>query len=272
MSELERKVSEAIGYLSAHDEDIFIKARLTLQRIRELLKQSLNGHIKEFSDYLQFLNENFWALESASPSAALLIDDLNEWFETQFKTLSNVIENQKITLTPINVNGFILDLGGGDEGIIGDLHGRQVVAIDLYMDELTETKNDSLKLVMDATDLKFAPESFDAVTAFFTFMYIPELQHTEIFKQVHRVLKTGGTFRIWDVVLDQTTSRYPFFQVQLEVELPGETIKAEYGNRYSNKPVIMDAEYFNELGMIHGFESLSEEYNDQTYYVVLRKK
>ena len=272
MSELERNVSEAIGYLSAHDEDILIKARLTLQRIRELLNQSLNGHIKEFSDYLQFINENFWALESVSPSAASLIDDLNEWFETQFKALSNVIENQKITLTPIKVEGFILDLGGGGEGIIGDLHGKQVVAIDLYMDELEETKNDSLKLAMDATDLKFASESFDAVTAFFTFMYIPETQQAEVFKQVHRVLKTGGSFHIWDAVLDQTVSRYPFFQVQLEVELPGDTIKAEYGNRYSNKPVIMDAEYFNELGLIHGFDPLTEEHNDQTYHVVLRKK
>ena len=272
MSELERKVSESIGYLSAHDEDIFIKARLTLQRIRELLNRSLNGHVKEFSDYLQFLNENFWALESASPSAASLIDYLKEWFETQFNTLSNVIKNQKITLTPIKVEGFILDLGGGGEGIIGDVHGRQVVAIDLLMDELEETKNDSLKLVMDATDLKFASESFDAITAFFTFMYIPERQQSEVFKQVHRVLKTGGTLHIWDVVLDQTTSRYPFFQVQLEVELPGDTIKAEYGNRYSNKPVIMDAEYFNDLGLIHGFEPMTEEHNDQTSHIVLGKR
>jgi hypothetical protein len=272
MSELERKVSEAIGYLSAYDEDILIKARLTLQRIRELLSLSLNGHITEFSDYLQFLNEHFWALEAASPPAARLVDDLNEWFETQFRALSNVIENQEVILSPLDVEGFILDLGGGGEGIIGKLHGRQVVAIDLYIDELAEKKNDSLKLVMDATDLKFVSESFDAVTAFFTFMYIPELQHAEVFKQVHRVLKIGGMFHIWDVVLDQTTSSYPFLQVQLEITLPNEVIKAEYGNRYSDKPVIMDAEYFCELGLIHDFELLTYDNSDQTYHVLLRKK
>src|SRR5450759_5315691 len=52
-------------------------------------------------------------------------------------------------------NGWILDIGGGGEGIIGRIKGSQVVAIDLYSWGMNRTPRGPLKLVMDATDLKF---------------------------------------------------------------------------------------------------------------------
>jgi hypothetical protein len=59
---------------------------------------------------------------------------------------------QSIELSPLETKGFILDIGGGGEGIIGKLNGTQVVAIDTSERELAETKNEALKVVMDATD------------------------------------------------------------------------------------------------------------------------
>ena len=56
-------------------------------------------------------------------------------------------------MKPVTADSFILDLGGGGEGIVGKLNGRQVVAIDTSVEELQETKNDAWKVVMDATDL-----------------------------------------------------------------------------------------------------------------------
>jgi hypothetical protein len=64
-------------------------------------------------------------------------------------------------------NGFILDIGGGGEGVIGQLKGKDVVAIDFKEEELLEAADGPLKIIMDAKDLKFLDESFPTVTAFF---------------------------------------------------------------------------------------------------------
>jgi SAM-dependent methyltransferase len=103
-------------------------------------------------------------------------------------------ETQTIVMKPVKTEGLILYVGGGGEGIIGKLDGKQVVSIDTSEEELEETKNDSLKVVMDATSLKFLPGSFDACTAFFSLMYVPTKNHLKIFSQVHKVLKNNGRF------------------------------------------------------------------------------
>jgi ubiquinone/menaquinone biosynthesis C-methylase UbiE len=72
------------------------------------------------------------------------------------------------------MEGRILDNGGGGEGVIGQLKGEIVVAIDLKKSELEsgiksgDTK--SLKIIMDATNMKFIDNSFKTVTAFFSMM------------------------------------------------------------------------------------------------------
>jgi len=78
-----------------------------------------------------------------------------------------------------------LDIGGGGEGIIGKLNGGQVIAIDISKEELQETRNEAVKVLMDATKLGFIPKSCDVSTAFFTFMYIPNHMHLEIFREVY---------------------------------------------------------------------------------------
>jgi len=71
----------------------------------------------------------------------------------------------------------ILDIGGGGEGIISQVYGDKVVAIDISKNELNEApKNDSLKLIMDARQLKFLDEQFDTVTSFFTFIETTNLK------------------------------------------------------------------------------------------------
>ena len=64
-------------------------------------------------------------------------------------------KTQSIELSPIEMEGLILDIGGGGQGIIGKLNGRQVIAVDTSERELRETQNEALKVRMDATDLKF---------------------------------------------------------------------------------------------------------------------
>jgi ubiquinone/menaquinone biosynthesis C-methylase UbiE len=78
-----------------------------------------------------------------------------------------------------------------------------VVAVDTNEEELEETKNGSLKIVMDATDLKFLSKTFDACTAFFCLMYVPKNKHLQVFKQISRVLKDDGKFLLWDLKIPE---------------------------------------------------------------------
>ena len=79
----------------------------------------------------------------------------NHWKEAEKIELIKIgmLEKHTVEMHPIETDGFILDIGGGGEGIISRLNGRQVVAIDPSSSELEETKNEGLKVVMDATDL-----------------------------------------------------------------------------------------------------------------------
>lgn len=100
------------------------------------------------------------------------------------------LEKFSLKVNPIETEGFILDIGGGGQGIIGKLNGSNVISIDLSF--LTRPENDSLKILMDATDLKFLTSSFDVATSFFTFLYIENHLHPKVVSEVHRVLKDQG--------------------------------------------------------------------------------
>ena len=65
--------------------------------------------------------------------------------EAQKSGVHLIEKTQNVKLEPIETNGFILDLGGGEEGIIGKLNGNQVISIDKKIEELEEINNDSVK-------------------------------------------------------------------------------------------------------------------------------
>src|SRR5579864_4997675 len=79
----------------------------------------------------------------------------------------HVFDRQDFTVADFQASGYILDIGGGGEGIIGLMKPSQVIAIDLSKQELEDAPAGPLKIIMDATDLKFLDTSFDTATAFF---------------------------------------------------------------------------------------------------------
>ena len=89
-------------------------------------------------------------------------------------------------------SGRILDIGGGGEGVIGRVYGAQVTAIDISPEELAEAPGGFEKLVMDAGNMTFPDESFDHVTAFFSFLFIPKADHKQVISEIARVLRPGG--------------------------------------------------------------------------------
>ena len=141
------------------------------------------------------------------------------------------IQPQTVTLPPIETPGWILDLGGGGEGVIGQLCGERVVAIDRLRQELEEAPGSSLKMMMDAKDLQFLDDTFQTATAFFFFMFTLPENRALIFKEIYRVLRPGGSLLLWEI----TIPPYPggeqdIFVFPLTVHLPGgKEIETGYG-------------------------------------------
>ena len=177
-------------------------------------------------------------------------------------------KKQSIELSPIETDGLILDIGGGGEGIIGKLNGRQVIAVDTSERELRETQNEALKVVMDATDLKFLPESFEVCTSFFSLMYIPKDKHLKVFREVYRVLKNYGKFLVWDARIPEKLGDYKAFIVRLKVRLPNEETEAGYGVKWHTQNI----QSFKELAQKTKFKIINEWSKGEIFYLEMSKK
>lgn len=160
---------------------------------------------------------------------------------------------QQLALEPIQAEGLILDVGGGGEGVIGQLNGAQVVAIDIDERELLDAPPGPLKLVMDARKLTFVPDSFNTATVFFTFMYIKGPDHETVLQQIRRVLKPGGRLLIWDVNFRERPPDKPFALFRYTAQLPGKQVSSGYGVRWPDG--VQDLGYWVALGEKVGFEA-----------------
>ncbi|MHA2351644.1 MAG: class I SAM-dependent methyltransferase [Candidatus Thorarchaeota archaeon] len=182
-----------------------------------------------------------------------------------------VLPHQEVTLHDIdNKGGLILDVGGGGEGIIGLLKGKDVVAIDMLKEELTETENESLKVVMDARDLKFIDGSFTVATVYFTFMYIPEEDFETIFSEIWRVLKPGGEVLIWDAIFEvpPAEKEKKRFVVILKTHFPdGLENQTGYGGIVRDQSI----DIFLKPAQRVGFKVLEKNESDYTFFMKLQK-
>ena len=183
-------------------------------------------------------------------------------------------DRQEIVIPDFAAKGWILDLGGGCRGTIGRMKPDQVVAIDISPRELREAPTSFLKIIMDASDLKFLDGTFNTETAFFSLMYMPPELHGKIFSEAYRVLRPGGRWLIWDAVVP-AASPVPGglrFDVYLRTKLPSETI--EYGYSIARHGRAIDAQYYVNLAKGAGFKVVRlEEQNSprQTFYLELSK-
>jgi ubiquinone/menaquinone biosynthesis C-methylase UbiE len=180
------------------------------------------------------------------------------------------LNKQTVVIDDFNADGFILDIGGGGEGVIGQLKGKQVVSIDSNKDELLEAANGPLKIVMDATELKFLDNSFSSVTAFYSLMYMTARDHERVFSEVFRVLNDEGLFRIWDVqLIHKKCMNKPGFAVPVEVILPDRKISVGYGSHWPEKKY--DLNYYIEIAKKTGLQLVEKNPIGDALFLVLQK-
>ncbi|MBI9043603.1 MAG: class I SAM-dependent methyltransferase [Anaerolineaceae bacterium] len=195
---------------------------------------------------------------------------MNKEKETKADNKLFFLEKQTITLENFESQGLILDIGGGGEGVIGQLKGEQVVAIDKSLEELEEAEPGPLKIQMDASALKFLDESFRQVTAFYGLMFMKPALQKAVLKEVFRVLKPGGVFHIWDIQVEspglQSTSGFAFY---LTVNMPGKTIETGYGFHWPDR--IQDIDYYRKIVVESGFDILDEQITGLSFLLRLQK-
>jgi ubiquinone/menaquinone biosynthesis C-methylase UbiE len=100
--------------------------------------------------------------------------------------------------TMLHDDARVLDLGCGDGNKTRRLAELfDVVGVDISPEQLRLARAAVPAVTFveaDFTELDFAAETFDAVTAFYSMMHVPRDRHLELFGTVLRWLKPGGLF------------------------------------------------------------------------------
>lgn len=181
------------------------------------------------------------------------------------------LEKHTVVVHDFESSGYILDIGGGGEGIIGILKGDKVIAIDFRKEELEEAAPGGLKIVMDARDLKFLDHTFDTATAFFSLMYLKSLSdYVKVFSEAWRVLEPGGRFLIWDVSIPhQIDDEKEIFVIPLGVQVGGKEIDTGYGQRWPDE--VHDLEFYVGLAEQTSFRVVEHRQDGQVFFLELQK-
>lgn len=200
-------------------------------------------------------------------------EDLAEFIGNKEGVNMFFTDPQEIDLNNINLKGKILDIGGGGEGIIGQLKGNSVVSIDLRKSELEEAlesgDKESLKIIMDAKDLKFLDNTFDTITAFFSIMYMPKNDYQKIFKEIYRVLKEEGELVIWDLIIPQKRdAKKDLYIILMKVNFNRKKIITGYGTRWDKE---QDIDYFIDIADNIGFKIIDQNLKEDYFILRLRK-
>lgn len=164
------------------------------------------------------------------------------------------------------LQGRILDLGGGGEGILGRIYGQRVTAIDKSEEELNEAPDGCEKLRMDATALKFGPCEFDHVTAFYSMMYMTRAEQQIAMAEACRVLRAGGCLHLWDTAIHDGCSEP--FTVRLAVDTSGTTVHTTYGVLKQDG---QDSALFVRMGQELGLALTRAERNGTQFYLRFTK-
>jgi ubiquinone/menaquinone biosynthesis C-methylase UbiE len=182
-----------------------------------------------------------------------------------------IFQKVDIEINNFLCDGLVLDVGGGGEGVIGKLKGRDCVAIDIDKDELEESAEGPLKIIMDARALNFLDNSFSAATAFFSMMFVKSAgEQLNIFHEIFRVLKPGAKLYLWDIdLVNHPTTDAEFYLVHLQYKVNNEVKETSYGQRWPEET--RNEQHYLSLAREAGFTFVQAQRNQHTFYLEFQK-
>ena len=156
------------------------------------------------------------------------------------KSLAKLSRKPKVKVSLKRLEGFIVDIGAGGEGVIAKTCGRNTVGVDINKREIDEARSrGSLAhwVLCDGCSMPFRNGSFDVATFFFSLMYIETPKRKRaVFVETKRVLKPDGLLCLWDAIIREKPDLYVVF---VEINLPdGEEIFTGYGVSGINSKLI----------------------------------
>lgn len=123
--------------------------------------------------------------------------------EKDWSKLPSIFAKEAIHYFP--KEGRILELGTGvgQDAIYFSENGYTVTATDLYIETVKKkikqkgAKNIETKVVDLRQSLSFADESYNIVYAHLSLHYFGHVETQQLFDEIYRVLKSGGTFALF---------------------------------------------------------------------------
>jgi ubiquinone/menaquinone biosynthesis C-methylase UbiE len=164
--------------------------------------------------------------------------------------------------------GKIIDIGGGGEGIVAQIGGKNVTVIDRSQNEINEAKDkapDAKWVVADSRNLPHDIGQFDNATAFFSGMYMSNSDKKKTFQEIDKVLSSGGELWIWDAVISLEKEK---FLILMNVTLPNEKI-VDTGYGVKAKQQNID-EYENLLGSTR-FRIIDKDIHEYWLFIKAKK-
>lgn len=152
------------------------------------------------------------------------------------------------------LGGFVVDIGGGGEGVIAKACGRETVGVDIRKGEIGEAKSRGAVanwVLCDACSMPFRNGTFDVATFFFSLMYMKTFERKQtVLLETRRILKSDGLLCLWDAIIQAESDVYMIF---VEAILPDrEKIYTGYGVKGKEKE--QSLEVINKLADEAGFK------------------
>ncbi len=175
------------------------------------------------------------------------------------KSLAKLSRRPKVKVSLERLEGFVVDIGAGGEGVIAKTCGMETVCVDIRKGEIGEAKSRGAVaqwVLCDACSMPFKNGSFDVATFFFSLMYIrPLVRKRAVIVEAKRVLKLDGLLYFWDAIIAEKPDLHVVF---VEANLPdGEKIFTGYGVRGDGKEQTL--ELVSKLALEAGFKVVSTE-------------
>jgi len=112
---------------------------------------------------------------------------------------------------------------------------------------------------------------FECATAFFSLMYVHKQDRPKVYHEVHRVLKPGGVFYVWDAVIPKCPPQdlLMFYVVPLEVVAAEFRIQTGFGVRWEQS----EQDFAQHVSMAEdaGFSMQHEATSEHLFHIVFKK-